>query len=367
MKKLITLLALSLLTASCTSNATIENGDIETLFHKERTLTISAQKHISEPLPRGNMVDIIDNRAIIQIHDPAADFNFYIVDIESGEVVNKIFSIGRGRNEMMYPTYLGNSDGRIYFFESVNTLLFSIAITDLDSRSLELNPQRIKAINTTDRYCNQHFMALSQNRFIAYKSVEDLDNPHLMMAPLEDGQLYAGEIFDTFGQEQEENKYHSYNGVFTTTDDGKNMLFRTRTGVYLRFYDCSDVTAPPTIIKEYIAHVPKMKVENHGSYSTTNAVPETIMGFNGISADNDNYYLNFIKLTHAEYQELRSQKEEYSASHILVFSKKGEPIEKLIIEESSLYATFHYSSIDHSLYQLDYDEDGNDCLVQYKL
>lgn len=372
MKILKTLLALPLLFTSCAGEATIENGDIETLFHKERTLTLTTQRAISEALPTCEIADIVGNYAILQIHDASADFNFYIVDIESGEVVNKLFSIGKGRNEMMYPWYMGMLNGRFFIYDQVNKLLFSVSVDDLTTRSVDLRPERIKAINDNGIFFMQNYTAITGDRFVSFVNIEDENDPKLMIAPLEDNQFQFGETFFKVGEGIDcDSRSNSFRGGVHTTDNGKSMLFRASGGVYLTFFDSSDSATPPTMTKEYLAQVAEYDVQTLSAGEKTIIIqmhtPETIMGFTSVSADNDDFYLLYSDATYKEYTERRENKEEYGTAKVLVFNKKGEPKEKLLIENFKYNAALIHCSDDNSLYTVDYDQDGNDCLVQYKL
>ncbi|MFI3265078.1 MAG: BF3164 family lipoprotein [Rikenellaceae bacterium] len=367
-----TLFIATLFVASCAKEATLEGGDIESLFTKERTLTQTSQTVISEPLSHVGLVDIIEDKAILQNMGQNSGFNFYVVDVKSGEVLNRLFGVGRGRNELMYPTYMGVSDGRIYLYDVMNQQVISIATNDLLTRSPELRPQKIESISTSGRYIAQRYTPLSGGRFILAKSEEEENDPKLTMLSIDDGQFFEEETFDRLGEGvDDEHKHYTYGGQITTTDDNKNMIYRTRGGVYLRFYDCSNTATPPKMIKEYVAQIPEYNIRQEGSVDRPVIMltqgPETIMGFYSVSADDDNYYMNYSSVTYSEYLELRRQKSEYRTTTILVFSKKGEPKEKLIIEDCKLFAAIHHCEIDNSLYYLDYDQDGNDCLMRYKL
>lgn len=372
MKNFKALLALAFLAASCASEATIENGDIETLFHKERTLTLTAQKNISEALPPCEIAEIIGNYAILQIHDSSADFNFYIVDINSGEVVNKIFSIGKGRNEMMYPWYMCMLNGKFFIYDQVNKLLFSVGVDDLTTRSVDLRPERIKAIDDSGIFFIQNYTAITGDRFVSFVNIEEEEDPKLMIAPLEDNQFQFGETFFKVGEGVDcDSRGSSFRGGVHTTDNGESMLFRASGGIYLSFFDSSDPVTPPTMTKEYLAQVAEYDVQTFGSGEKTIIIqmhtPETMMGFTSVSADNDNFYLLYSDATYEEYNRRREDKEMYGAAKVLVFNRKGEPKEKLLIENHKYTAALIHSSIDNSLYSVDYDQDGNDCLVQYKL
>ncbi len=367
------LLASLLLVASCASEATIKNGDIETLFDKERTITPATTIAIDEPLANPFLVDIIDQIAIVQLGALSADFNFYVIDIKSGKILNKLFSVGRGRNEMMYPRYIGSSEGKIHIHDQFNSEINSIAIEELTTRSSDLRPIKTKPIeDPSTGFLEQEFIALSDGRFAAQVSDEDENNPKMVMAPIVDGQFTLGETFDIFGEGLDDPlKHNTYDGNLAATDDGKYMVFSTNSGIFLHFYDCSNSQAAPTMIKEHIAQLPKYDIQTftrgENTITTVQADSKTLEGAYSISADNDNFYINTLNFDHTELNRLREEKITKYDSKVLVFNKKGEPKEKLILQDSKLMARVHHSSTTNSLYVLHYDDDGNDCFIQYKL
>ncbi len=380
MKNLKMLLALTLLFVSCAGEATIENGDIETLFKKERTLTLTSQVPISEMLGACSIVDILGDYAILQMRKTSADFAFYVIDINTGKVVNKLFSVGRGRNELQYPTYLGSCDGQIHIYDQINKLIISLDVDQLLTNSSATRPQRVKCPQPEKPYFAATYMTLSDNRYVLRRSIgffndEDkntIQEVELIALQLEEDQLSEGEPFTIFGQgESDDTKHYTYLGSLCTTDDSRHMLYTTTAGAYLQFYDCSQVDAPPTMIKEYVAQMPKYQPETKNSGDQQiiliKNAPETLSGINFVTADDDNYYMGYIGRTKDECFELSDEEMESCTITILVFDKKGEPKEKLKIEQTNLFKAYEHSSTNNSLYTIGYDDDGNDCLMQYKL
>ncbi len=374
MKRL--LLAVAILLSSCAEPA-IKGGDIASLFTKERRVAPSAEIVISEPLGGCSLVDIIDGFALLQTHTQSADYNFCVVDTKTGEVVNKLFSRGRGRNELMYPEYISSSDKNIYLYDQMKPAVISFLRDDILTKSVDIETTTIKYQNLdmTEGYIHQSFANIGNDRFVVSRHRAEDDMRHLMMIPIEDNQFQDGEIFSRFGEDDDSDKITSltYKGKIATSEQGDAMLYCVSLGVYMRFYDCSDNSASPTLVKEYNVQLPEYEMEvlnfpDGGRGVSYHPSDDIIKGISAIAANDDNFYLVYCGLSTSQIralsQEECAQLQDYPT--ILVFNKRGEPQEKIIVEGEVDY-DFKYNAKTDSFYALIVNDDGDDCFVEYKL
>lgn len=355
--KNLTLLLLSLLSLfSCSGNkdtkSLIEN------FTKERDL-------VATEIPIVDDMGLQYYREIQSAGDyiigksfNTRDFHFSVLDVTNGESVNKLIPYGRGHNEAIHVYTSSNRKGEFGYYSHTDSQVRTMNSDDLLKSNSDIEFNRHRFSKDDDfKYSLVNKIRLENGNFLC-SGYNPKDDTILQVTDSEGAPLYS---FGSLPIKDDLDVFARQTLQCATAMSGDNLLWSTRgKGNIYRFYDYSDLSQEPKLIKEYFYDMPKFIVERDEYGVTVYPAPDSPIGATNIAASNNNFFILFT----APETNKENENEVLMYSKVLVFTHQGEPVEILNLNHPA--RGIAYLEKTNSLYA--FGEKGDDLLLlQYKL
>lgn len=313
----------------------------------------------SIPIPSDSIVypfymSCLDNYLITASY--RAEKVIRIYDLEHGNVVNDVISIGRAGNEILDFSSVSQVDGKFSIYSPRSNKVISINKSEISGSDTLF---RVDMLN--NRWfrlvpLNNHYYLALRHSFIVDKNIQIADHQFILLDSAGNA-LSSFESFPGNPTEDVGDKVLAYQGHLCVDPTGRFVVFASSFGLVMKFFE---FTNSNSIIKnkEYIFELPKYTTESsHQQYSIT-WDKECYRGILAMASSEKYCFCLYKEKGVAGDRDIRG-------NVIFVFDWQGNPVRKYKLDNQALLVA--YCESESKLIALTIDESGNYSLIYFPL